>query len=160
MPVQFFANRGGRFVEVHNPTPLRKTIGRGLARLDANRDGREDVVVANQDSPALLLRNHTQPQGRSLTLQLSGTHGPRDAIGAIVRVTCNGRTLTRQLTAGDGYMASNERQLVIGLGQVDRIDHLEIAWPGGSVTQSEGLVPDRTYLIREGTALLLISDGR
>ncbi|MBC7964834.1 MAG: VCBS repeat-containing protein, partial [Fuerstia sp.] len=152
MPVQFFSNSAGRFTEVQNKTPLPPALGRGMARLDWNRDGREDVVIVNQESPVRLLTNANASPGRSLRLQFRATSSARDAIGTIVRIQIGERTLTHQLTAGDGYMASNERQLVIGLGEIDRIPSLEIFWPGGVQQQCKDLRVPGTYLIVEQIA--------
>ena len=62
------------------------------------------------------------------------------------------RTLTHQLTAGDGYMASNERQLVIGSGETDSIRSLEVFWPGGVPQQFTDLTLPCKYLIVEDFA--------
>lgn len=150
MPVQFFRNSSGQFSEVQNQTHLPPALGRAMARLDWNRDGREDVVIVNQESSARLLTNATESSGRSLSLQFRATSSARDAIGTIVKVQIGERTLTHQLTAGDGYMASNERQLVIGLGETDSIRSLEVFWPGGVQHQFTDLKVARAYLIVEG----------
>ena len=39
---------------------------------------------------------------------------------------------SRQMTAGDGYLASNERLLIFGLGDAVHIDELEVRWPAGT----------------------------
>jgi tetratricopeptide (TPR) repeat protein len=129
-------NKGdGTFHEIRNPMFGAyfngKSIGRGLARLDWNRDGRDDFAVSHLDQPVALLTNRTAT-GRSVVLRLIGTTSSRDAIGAMVTCQIGSRTQTRHLTAGDGYLASNERSLVIGLGEHDQIDELEIRWPSGA----------------------------
>jgi hypothetical protein len=149
MPVQFFQNSGGLFSETQNQEPLAPALGRAMARLDWNRDGREDAVIVNQESPARLLTNLTETRGRSLTLQFRATSSARDAIGAIVRIQIGDRTVTRQITAGDGYMASNERQLVIGIGEKDSIRSLEVFWPGGLRQQFSDLKTPGEFLIVE-----------
>ena len=131
MPAQLFANTNGIFHEVSGLQSLRPALGRAVARLDWNKDGREDLVVANQNSPAQLLTNDTPPKGRSLIFQFRATSSSRDAIGTIVQLRIGSRTITKQLTAGDGYMASNQRQIVIALGPSETIDLLTIFWPGG-----------------------------
>jgi len=135
MPAQFFLNTGGTFTEAANAAPLRSTVGRAAARIDWNRDGREDIIVANQHSPVQLLTNHTASAGRSLALQFRATSSSRDAIGTIVRIQSGHQTITRQLTAGDGYMASNERQIIVGLDPLQKIEMITIFWPGGVVQQ-------------------------
>jgi hypothetical protein len=104
-----------------------------VARLDWNRDGREDLIVANQYSPAQLLTNNTPAIGRSLVFQFRATATSRDAIGTILQLKCGTRTIERQLTAGDGYMASNERQIVIAVDAAEKIETLSVFWPSGFV---------------------------
>lgn len=153
MASQFFWNRRGRFLEQTASevgdcfSQLR--LGRGLARLDWNRDGRTDFVVSNIGDPAALLINQTQSAGHVIGVRLSGTSGSRDAIGTRVVATLPDRTLERQLTAGDGYQASNERRLEFGLGEATVAD-FAVHWPGGLVQRFERLGADQEYLFVEG----------
>src|SRR4029077_6465002 len=97
---QFFANTGeGRFAELP-PTQLgdyfqTEQLGRGLARLDWNRDGREDFAVSNLDTPASLVTNRTTESGHFLALQLRGVQSSRDAIGTTVSALVGRRRLVR-----------------------------------------------------------------
>ncbi len=131
MPAQLFANTNGVFHEVSGLQSLRPALGRAVARIDWNKDGREDLVVANQHSPTQLLTNDTPPIGRSLVFQFRSTSSSRDAIGTIVQLTCGSKTIAKQLNAGDGYMASNQRQIVIALDPSETIDSVTVFWPGG-----------------------------
>lgn len=132
----------------------RERLGRGLARLDWNRDGREDFVVSHMNEPASLLTNRTPHAGHFLAVQLRGTRGARDAIGAKVILQAGSRTWTQQLTAGDGYQASNQRQLVFGLGRQSQLDKLTVRWPGGQVQQCPSPPCDTEVLVIEGGACL------
>ncbi|MGE5194763.1 MAG: FG-GAP-like repeat-containing protein, partial [Deltaproteobacteria bacterium] len=106
MSPQYFRNiGGGRFRELRgSSSPGKffdgKYLGRGLARLDWNRDGKEDFAVSHIGSPAALIVNQTPGAGHFLALQFRGVACDRDAIGTTVHVTAGGRTSTRQLTAG------------------------------------------------------------
>ena len=136
MPPQYFSNRGdGNFVErklgLAGPYFRGSYLGRGMARLDWNRDGLEDVVISHLDSAAALLLNTTTSPGHYLAVRLRGVQSNRDAIGTTAVVTLGDTTLYRQLTAGDGYHSSNQRLLTFGLGDHTRIDKLEIQWPSG-----------------------------
>nr|MDQ3331282.1 CRTAC1 family protein [Planctomycetota bacterium] len=158
MRPQYFRNAGkGRFEEVRSPSlgPYFSTelLGRGLTKLDWNRDGLEDFVVSHLlDDPVALVTNESPEVGRHLAVHLRGVRRARDAIGATVVVTAGDRTWTRQLTAGDGYMASNERRLVFGLGESETVDSLEIRWPGGGVQRFKGLAAGTELLFIEGRA--------
>jgi hypothetical protein len=155
MPAQFFRNTGGgRFVKLPaeslGPWFHEKHLGRGLARCDWNRDGREDFVVVHLDTPAALLTNQTPNTANFVALQLRGVRSNRDAIGAQVKLTSGDRTWVRQLSAGDGYQASNERQLLFGLGDRNVIDELTIEWPSGLEQRFAELPVNKQLLLIEG----------
>ncbi len=156
MPSQYFSNDGqGGFVE--SPSNLvgeyfgRRVLGRGMSRLDWNRDGSEDVVISHLDQPAVLLTNTTRQRGHFVAIRLRGTTSSRDAHGAAVVADLGSHEIMRQLTAGDGYQASNERLLVFGLGEAETIRQLEVRWPSGVTDAFRQVAPDREYLIVEGT---------
>jgi tetratricopeptide (TPR) repeat protein len=166
MQPQYYRNVAGEAFEELSAESLGpffsgQYLGRGLARVDWNRDGREDIAISHIGSPAALLTNQTSPAGHFLALQLRGTRGSRDAIGAIARVKVGERTITRQLTAGDGYQASNQRQLVFGLGPAERIDSLEIRWLSGTQQTFNDLPVDAQYIALEGrdSLIRLQTDG-
>ena len=151
---QYFANLGnGRFMELP-ATQLgdyfaREQLGRGMARLDWNRDGRDDFAVSNLDTPASLVTNTSAATGHFLALQLRGVQSSRDAIGATVIARIGGRTVTRQLTAGDGYQASNQRQVVLGLAADRIVDELLVRWPAGQEQCFRQVAGDAEYLLVE-----------
>jgi tetratricopeptide (TPR) repeat protein len=160
MPAQYYRNLAGKSFEELLPESLgefflERRLGRGLARIDWNCDGREDVVISHIGSPAALLTNETVPCGHFLTLQLRGVACSRDAIGAICELQVGPRKLTRQLTAGDGYQASNQRQLVFGIGEATNIDKLTIRWPGGKTQTYTNLAIDTEYIAIEGREALV-----
>lgn len=158
MPTQFFQNTGqGRFVEVAatslGPWFEGKYLGRSLAKLDWNRDGREDFVISLLDSPVVLLTNQSERRGKSLTIQLVGTSSAREPIGATVQVLpSHGRTLMQQLIAGDGYQSSNQRQLVFGIGSDKSVD-VSVRWPSGIRENFTNVETDQTWLVIEGRGL-------
>jgi thioredoxin-like negative regulator of GroEL len=154
---QFFSNQSGkRFVELSGLRAgeyfERAELGRGLARLDWNRDGREDFVVSHLDSPAALVTNLTEHTGHFVALSFRGIESGRDAIGTTVRLPAAGRVRVRQLTAGDGYYASNQRQLIFGLGSAKTPVDCLVRWPSGREQQFSGLAVDREWLLIEGRA--------
>jgi tetratricopeptide (TPR) repeat protein len=155
MRPQYFRNLGrGRFVEMNQPGLgtffAKEHLGRALARLDVNRDGREDFVVSHLDEPAALVINETKAPGHFLALRLRGTSSARDAIGARVSVSVGENIWSGQLCAGDGYMASNERRLVFGVGPAEMIDSLTIDWPSGARRRWRRLPVDCEWIAVEG----------
>lgn len=165
MPTQFFHNRGaGRFVEL----PSRQLgsyfegryLGRGLARLDWNRDGRPDFCVTHADSPVALLTNETRDCGHYLLVHLRGTASARDAVGARVTLRAGERSWSQQLVAGDGYTASNHRVLMYGLGDTTHLEAIQVEWPSGMTdliegSRMEGCRVDAELLLIEGRSAIL-----
>ncbi|MBP88247.1 MAG: hypothetical protein CMJ64_16270 [Planctomycetaceae bacterium] len=160
MTPQFFRNSGkGKFVELSAASLgmyfQEKYLGRALAVLDWNRDGREDFCVSHLDAPAALLSNQTPDAGHFLALRLRGVQSNRDAIGTVVRVKLSDRVRVRQVIGGDGYLVSNQRQLVFGLGKHQRIEQLSIEWPSGLTQTFHDVVADRETLLVEGSRNLV-----
>lgn len=151
---QFFRNIGGKFEELPaqrvGPWFDGEYLGRGLAKLDWNLDGRTDFIVSNMNSPVAVLKNTSDGVGAFLRVKLHASQTARDAIGARVTVTFGNQTVTRQLVAGDGYMASNERVVEFGLGDCEMLDTVQIAWPSGARSQIKSLAVDCLLHVTEG----------
>ena len=160
MRSQFFRNTGsGHYVELQSNTLgayfQREVLGRGMARLDYDRDGRDDVAISHLESPVSLLANRTPEPGQFLAVRLVATSTARDAIGARVTVRKGAWRRSRQLTAGDGYLASNQRQLVFGLGSHVTLDELTVEWPSGHSTRLQDVSAGREVVVVEGRDRLI-----
>lgn len=125
-------------------------LSRALTTLDWNRDGRLDFVVTDLISPMSLLENRTSSPYHWVQIELVGRIAERDAIGAKVTVTCTDQQLSGWVTSGDGYMGKNESMLHFGLGATDKIESVEIRWPGGTTETRNDIQPDQRWLIIEG----------
>ncbi len=159
MRAQFFgAKPTGKFVE--QPAGevgdyfASERLGRALAIGDFDVDGREDFVATDLERNVSLVRNVSRA-GNYIRLSLVGIQSARDAIGAEVVLKIGGQSWTSQLSAGGGYMASNERTLHFGLGQVAKIDLLEIEWPSGIRQVHENILVNAHYLAVENEPSLL-----
>ena len=153
MAPQLFRNIGnGRFSEIPGRSIgeyfTRKALGRSVATLDINRDGRTEIAVTHVDVPFALLSNES-PRANSLRLRFAGTASARDAFGVIARVTAvDGRVWTKQLTAGNGFEASNERQLSFGFGDGVPAE-LHVRWPSGKTQLFRDLSKATEFLVVE-----------
>ena len=157
MSTQFFHNVHGQRFEEQSAADVgsyfaEQNFGRTVARWDWNRDGREEVLVTHVDRPVALLRNDTLDAGHRLSIRLVATTTARDAIGTRVTAITSHRPRTKQLAAGDGFQCSNQRQLVIGLGEHSTNVPLRVVWPSGREQLFSGVPVDREVLLIEGRA--------
>jgi tetratricopeptide (TPR) repeat protein len=155
MPPAYFANDGqGHFTmasaESLGPYFQKAQVGRAVTRLDWNRDGLDDLLVYHSRAPVALLTNTTRKHGHHLTIRLVSTGSARDSIGTTVEVVAGGKKIVRQLTAGDGFQASNERALVFGLGANTKVDSIVIHWMSGREQRLAGVPGDQEILFVEG----------
>jgi tetratricopeptide (TPR) repeat protein len=124
------------------------SLGRTLALLDWNRDGRPDFVAGHLDQPVSLLENHTDAQNW-VQFQFIGTTSERDAIGTTVNIVSGKNQWTGWLVGGS-FLCSNEAVVDFGIGRLEQLTEITIRWPSG-VQQSIRDVPaNQRYLIVEG----------
>jgi len=132
-------------------------LGRTMASLDWNRDGRVDLMANHLDKPAALLDNQTIG-GASISFALIGTAAERDAVGAKVTVHCGKSSWTGWVTGGDGFLCTNESTVNIGIGSAGAIDRVDVLWPGGAVESFSNLRAGNRYLINEGDEVAFCLD--
>ena len=110
--------------------PLIKRSARGAAFDDLDNDGDIDVVVLNSRRAPTIMRNESA-RGNWLGVRLVGTRASRDGIGARVKVFAGDLTLVDEVHSGRGYQSDYGRRLHFGLGKRDKIERVEVHWPGG-----------------------------
>ncbi len=135
MRPQIFHNRQGESFQEIPDSSLgeffqQKHLGRGLATLDWNRDGKTDFAVTHLHAAFSLVTNHTEWTSSPLRIRLI-TNRNRTAVGARLRVRVRGRDFYRLAIAGDGYMATNDDDLTVAVPTNSKVEELEVAWPNG-----------------------------
>src|SRR5207249_5053488 len=123
--------------------------GRAVALVDLFNRGVLDVVVANQNQPALVYKNTVAPGNHWIAFKLVGTRSNRSAIGAEVTVEVGGARQLKVVDGGSGFASQNDRRLHFGLGKATRVDRLVIRWPSGARQVVEHPAMDRLNLITE-----------
>ncbi len=132
--------RGGIYLEEKIGGHRACRSSRSAATADFDGDGRLDLVVNNFNGPASYFRN-AFPRRNYLAFRLTGTHGNRDAIGALVKLyvpRADGSTevMVRQVNPAAGYLAQSSKTIHFGLGSRPQVERVEIRWPRGGLVQT------------------------
>jgi hypothetical protein len=142
----------GSFADISEsagPGILERHSARGLAVGDIDNDGSLEVAINNQNEAPSLLSNARRPQGNWIGLKLVGTRSNRSAIGAIVRVTANGRTQIDEVRSGGSYLSQSDLRLHFGVGQASELSEIRVQWPSGRSTIVRNMRSNQYLLLRE-----------
>src|SRR5262249_36418128 len=110
-------------------TPL---MARGAAYADIDSDGDLDILINQNDGPAVLLRNDQALGHHWIRLKLVGEGMNREAIGARIEVEVNGQLLKRRVMPTRSYASQVELPVTVGLGKSLRPEKVRVIWPDGS----------------------------
>lgn len=139
------------------------TNGRGVARLDYDRDGDPDLVVAGAN--AYRVYENRMDRGNAIQVRVLGhNRSQAAAYGATVEVTAdveasgdagwNGTggevTQTRRVHARTDFVSQDTRLVHVGVGNATGVD-VRVTWPDGTVRRFE----DRSV----GQRLVVTPDG-
>jgi tetratricopeptide (TPR) repeat protein len=150
-PLSVFRNLGGAKFQ---RSPFgEKSLYRGAAFGDLNRDGRIDVVVTQLNGPPLVLTNATITSNHWLRIRLHGRRSNRDGIGARIHVVTDSGSQWNHVTTSVGYGGSSEPEAHFGLGGNAIVRSLEIFWPSGLHQVLRDVAADRRLEIEEPQAL-------
>jgi enediyne biosynthesis protein E4 len=106
--------------------------GRAVALADLSNRGVQDVIVANQNQPALLYRDYPDTTNHWIAFKLIGTRSNRSAIGAEVTIEAGDLHQKRIVDGGSGFASQNDRRPHFGLGAHEWVDRVVIQWPSGT----------------------------
>jgi hypothetical protein len=154
-PLLLFHNTGDALRNVsHESGPAfnRPLSARGLALGDIDNDGAVDVLISNNDSAPVLLKNNAAAGNHWLGLKLTGKKCNPDGVGARIRWQAGSMKRSMMKVGGGGYLSSHDPRVVLGIGRNDKFDWIEIQWPRPStlVQRFTDLPLDRYVSIVEG----------
>ncbi len=135
-PNQAFRNTGDGFEPAYDWGLDSTAGGRGTAMADFDGDGDLDIVVNNFNEPSQLFENQLCV-GASLEVDLAWpATANTDAISSVVKVTVDGVTRQRTVSATRGYLSGGPPSVHFGLGEITpgaSVD-VEVRWPDGQIT--------------------------
>jgi len=132
MPSQLYRNLGGGRFDLPGPAGpfAARYVVRGAAPFDFDDDGDEDIVLSQNDRPALLWRNDGPAAKRSVTVTLEGRPPNRDAVGAVAFLAIGGTRQMRLARTGMSYGSQGDRRLVFAVDPGAAPYDLTVRWPG------------------------------
>ncbi|MEO5567823.1 MAG: CRTAC1 family protein [Gemmatimonadaceae bacterium] len=150
-PSRVFINRGlGGWTDAAATVGVRDLYdGRAVALADLSNRGALDVIVANQNQPALLYRNQPDSAAHWISFALTGTRSNRSAIGAEVVVESGDAKQRRVVDGGMGFASQNDRRLHFGLGRREFVSRVVIHWPSGLTQVLTNPVVNKLHSITE-----------
>jgi hypothetical protein len=153
-PVLLFHQENGKLRDVSAEAGAafsKSYPARGLASGDFNNDGLIDILIATNGGAPVLLKNRSAPSNNWLGLKLEGVTCNRDAIGARIRWSAGGVVRSRLKNNGGSYLSSHDPREVLGIGNTEKIDWVEITWPkpSGSVQRIDNPAMNRYMTVKE-----------
>ncbi|MEM9367876.1 MAG: CRTAC1 family protein, partial [Planctomycetota bacterium] len=154
MQPQCFLNSRGSFQVISGDVLggffQKKTLGRGLASLDWNKDGRVDFVANHLDRPADLVENATETPYSWIQLRLVGTSCERSSVGAAVTLRADNKAIRKWRVSGSGYSSHDEAILHFGLGNDVASADIAVEWSDGSEQHFNQIPARHRFLIVQG----------
>jgi hypothetical protein len=134
---------------VMSPNP-----SRGAAFGDYDNDGDVDILINSVNGPPELLRADSLNQNNWIKIKTVGVKSNRDGIGARIKcVTENGSQID-EVRSGGSYYSQNDLRIHFGLGKNQRVESLEISWPGGKVDTFRNLPANQLVVVKEGQGIV------
>lgn len=161
-PSRLFHNQGnGSFQEVAGLCGLSHYgQGRSLLRLDADRDGDEDLIVTESNGPISYFQNETHNANHWLRISFDTSAAPGLAphgIGTEVYLRSGAQQRYYQLDSCQSYLGQSELSLHVGLGTLDEVAELEVHWADGRVSIYPNVAADQHLVIRASEPVLSAS---
>ncbi|MBZ5565036.1 MAG: CRTAC1 family protein [Acidobacteriia bacterium] len=133
-------------------TVMASRSSRSSAMFDLDNDGDLDLVTNDFNTePQVFISDLAQRKAiRWLKVVLVGTTSNRNGLGAWVRLHAGGQVYTKYDDGKSGYLSQSVLPLYFGLGDAQKIDRVEVAWPSGrKQVVTDGLQENRTIKITE-----------
>jgi hypothetical protein len=157
-PPLLFHNVGnGHFENVSNdvgPDFRHPLIARGAAYADFDHDGDLDILINNNEGPAVLLDNNGGNRNNWVTLRLNGTKSNRSALGAVVRIESPSGKQWNTVHSGSSYCSQSDLALTFGLAHDKTVSSIDVTWPSGTHQQFRNVPADQFLTVDESRGIV------
>jgi hypothetical protein len=149
----------GRFVDMANQSGdffSTKVVARGAAFADFDNDGDLDILINVINSSPCLLRNDGGNQQNWLKVVPVRKQTGMVAVGCTVSVQAGTLKQVQPVLSVNGYLTGSDPRTHFGLGQLEKAERVEIAWPDGRKQVIENVKANQVLKIKEGENLAAI----
>jgi hypothetical protein len=157
-PNFLFENDGkGNFSNVSQLAPdfcANVENSRGLAFGDVNNDGHIDLLLMNEGGRAHLFQNMGVQKNHWLVVRAIDSELNRDAIGAKIIITIEGKQRIRMVNPGYSIMSSHDPRVHFGLGKATSVEQMVVIWPDGEEENFGSFKADQIVTLKKGHAKL------
>lgn len=136
------------------------SFSNGAAYGDFDNDGDLDLVTNNTNMPFFLFENQTEkfyPENHYLRFILEGENGNTNALGTRISVFVEGKIYVLEHLPTRGFQSTIDHRPLMGIGNNNRVDSIEVRWPSGKITKLFNVVADQELILRESDGLVFTS---
>jgi len=154
--ILYHNNGNGTFTDISasaGPGITAVSSARGLAMGDLWNDGRISAVISNMNAPPMLLVNDVRNGNHWIAFRTVGSKSNRDGIGAKITMKAGARTFVDEVRSGSSFDSSSDMRVHFGLGEMTKIDSVQVRWPSGLVERFENLKVDMIQTLKEGSGV-------
>lgn len=154
----FYRNNGNLTFEKksHDWGFDRSTVSNSAAYGDLDNDGDLDLIVCHTNEEASVFRNNSErlSKNKFLKVRLRGEGKNTYGIGAKVILYHADRKQLQEMIPVRGFQSSVNYELVFGLGEVGKIDSMQVIWGDSSVQILRDVGANQTLLLPQEDAQL------
>ncbi|MGN6400194.1 MAG: VCBS repeat-containing protein [Flavisolibacter sp.] len=130
------------------------TVSNCAAYADLDNDGDLDLIIGNNNEPAMLYRNNAESVFRKhyLKIKLEGSHYNSEAFGARVKLYSGNKIQYAEQYPVRGFQSTVSPVLFFGLGIATTADSIVIEWPKGTKTTLSSIKADQLITVKQSEA--------
>lgn len=134
---------------------VKPSISNAAAYADLDNDGDLDLIVCNNNEPAMLFRNNQEEllHHHFLKIRLKGRLANSAAYGTkLLLTTSDGVQQYQELYPVRGYQSTTTQEILFGWPAQQSVTQLKIIWPGGAETVLPVVQADQVLELKQDDA--------